>query len=256
MKRSQNLLLLICFTGLLFIDLYAQQEKDPLIKQLFVPLLDSLVTPPSSCNEASALMMFDSTNKEYEYNSVLKEQNARVEKLFDDITASAQKKNAGKFSLRQRPEGNGPPGGFPNPGISDMQNEFARIKEEMEDAYIAVDKMNVTREKLKDDLTILLNNVNDELHLTFESDHEAHLVIINKFLKSVADLYNNNFRIFRKNMLKIDEILEKFDFGANIKSPPVRSEITNLQEAQITNLKFLLKITDEMINIGSKFYHE
>lgn len=255
MKLLIKLLLIVFYIHSFSDNLFSQPKQDIIFKQDFIPLLDSLLPPPSSCEEAYKLMMFDSVNNEYVYVSVLEDQNNRIQTLSDELTSSVNQINQQRNSLPQRPEGNGPPpGGYPPEGIGDIQNEPGEIKYDMDEVYRVMDKMNIAGEEFKDELTLLQSKVNEKLHKTLESDQEAHITIANEFLKSGSDLYKKYCRTYRLNLLKIDEVIKKYDYGSKIKMPRIKSEILNLQMAQITNLKLLVKVTRELVKIGCKFY--
>ena len=236
-------------------DCYSQQKQVAVIKQDFIPLLDSLIAPPPDCRQAFDLMILDSIKNVFYYSAKLNDQNIRIQNLYDEIYKSVKENNANRFVIPQRPQINGPPqSGFPQDNFGDLRSEYELLKFDMDEANVSVDKLNIEREQFKDDLKLLEKKVNDEIHKTLESDHEAHQIIVNKFLKAASDLYLKNLRDFRKYMVKIDGVLKKFQYGEFIKSPVIRSDLTELQFAQITNLKFLLNITDELANIGAKFY--
>lgn len=254
MKLLIKLLLIIFYFHSFSNNLFSQPKQDIIFRQDFIPLLDSLLPPPSSCDEASNLMMFDSVSNEYVYVSVLEDQNNRIQTLSGELANSVNKLQK-RNSLPQRPEGNGPPpGGFPQEGIGGIQNEPGGVKDDMDEVYSVMDKMNIAVEEFKDELTLLQVKVNEKLHKTLESDHEAHIIIVNEFLKSGSDLYKKYCRIYRLNLLKIDEVIKKYDYGSKIKMPRIKSEILNMQMEQIMNLKLLVKVTGELVKIGNKFY--
>ena len=65
-------------------NIFSQPKHFFVLKQDFIPLLDSLVTPPSNCKEALDLMMFDSVKNEFICTELLGEQDERIRKIFDD----------------------------------------------------------------------------------------------------------------------------------------------------------------------------
>lgn len=268
MNIFRKLLPVIFFTFLLSLSLYSQPKQDFILKEEFVPLLDSLVLPPSNCPEAFSLMVFDSTKMQYVYTQVLNDQDFRISKLFTEMTINLNTNKTGspKNGLPpggKGPPGNGPPGGGPPGGMGpppgnmgEIQDEFLKMKDDLEDGNTAMDKFNVEKEKFKDELTQMQLDVNDKLHKTLENEILVREQIINELLKAGSDKYKKYILKFRTNMLVIDEIVKKYGYGSKVKLLPLKSEILKLQMAEITVLKFLLNVTKEFVNIGTKFYNE
>ncbi len=253
---------LIIFIVLLFTDgIISQSKTDFTLRQDFVTLLDSLIIPPSDCDKAFALMVIDSSNMTYIKNPVLEQQNAKIQNIFNELSAKLKKSNndMSKFmpppDVKGPPDGKGPPGGIgPPPDIGDIREEYLRMKDDLEDANNAMDKITVENEKFKDELTLMQSNVNKKLRETFESDDKARESIINEFLNSGVNKYLKYKKTVRVNLLVLDEIAKKYDYGNKIRIIQLKSEILNLQMAEVSVLKMLIKVTNEFVNIGVKFH--
>jgi hypothetical protein len=258
MNRIPKLIFLIIFFILITKSLYSQPNKDFIFKKDFVPLLDSLISPPANCEEAFALTVFDSAKMENVHIPLLNEQENGIELIFTELKSNTTKKEKHQFG--QPPSGNGPPGGSPPggfgppPGMSDIREDFMKMKDDLDDANSATDKITVILEKFKDELKEMQAKVNDDLHETVSSDDKSREKIINDFLSSGANKFNKYKRTFRENMLILDGIIKKYDYGTKVKTIPLKSEILNMQMTEATALKLLMKVTLEFVNIGAKFY--
>lgn len=262
MNLLPKLFISIFFSLIISVNLFSQPKQDFILKEVFVPFLDSMVLPPSNCNEAFSLMVFDSSKMQYVYSQLLNDQDIRITKLFTDLTINLNLNKMDKSRTGQPPGGNGPPigngppGGMgPPPGnIGDNQDQFLKMKDDLEDANTAVDRINVEKEKFKDELTQMQADVNDKLHKTIETEDVRREQIIDELLSAGSAKYKKSNLIFRTNMLIIDEIVKKYGYGTKVKIPPLKSEILKLQMTEITILKFLLNVTKEFAGIGTKFY--
>lgn len=265
MKLYQKYFLITVFTILIPLNIFSQPRQEYILNQKLVPLLDSLVLPPSNCNEAAALMEFDSSLMKFEFNQLVQDQSIRIQKIFTDLTINTNNNMKDQFR-NGPPEGNNgppggappggtPPGGFgPPPGnMGDIQDAYMKMRDDLGDANIALDKINVEKEKFKDELSLMQSEINEKLHKTLESDYKERENIINGFLNTVQNKYKKYIRKFRENMLVLDEITDKYGYGSKIKIPLLKAEILKLQLAEITAIKFLLNVTKEFINIGTKF---
>lgn len=257
---------------------FSQLKEQAIIKESFIPLLDSLIPPPQDCKAAFDLMAYDSIGGELVYNSLLEGQSKRVSRLYTELAIMENKFKSERSSIQRNPNGNGPPqggppsggppsggppsggpppGGMGPPGGNDnMPDEMKDLQDDLSDAVTILDRITVTREKLKNELKKSTENTNVELLKTLQTDTEMHVNIVNLQLDSVSKKYDKTFRSIRKNMLKLDDIIKKYDYGSNIKFPPVKAEIVKLQFEQISNIKFLLNVTKELATFGSKYYKE
>ena len=253
-------LLMLFFVLLLAEVIKSQPKTEYILKQDFVPILDSLIMPPSNCDEAMSLMILDSTGNKYIKIPLLDEQELRIQKIFTELSANVNGNKSNRLKSMQPPDtkappGNGPPGGFgPPPEIGDIQSEFLKMKDDLYDANIAVDKITVEKEKFKDELTLMQSNVNDKLHETLESDEKARESIINEFLRSGVAKYIKYKKTIRVNLLILDDIVRKYGYGSKVRTILLKSEILNLQLAEAGILKLLVKVTNEFVNIGAKYH--
>ena len=255
---------------------FSQLKEQTIIKESFIPLLDSLFPPPQDCKAAYDLMAYDSIGGELVYNSLLEGQSDRVSRLYTELAIMENKFKSERSSIQRNPNGNGPPqegppsggppsggppsggpppGGMGPPGGNDnMPDEMKDLQDDLNDAVTILDRITVTREKLKNELKISTGNTNVELLKTLQTDTEMQINIVNLLLDSVSKKYDKTIRSIRKNMLKIDDIIKKYDYGSKIKFSPIKAEIVKLQFEQISNIKFLLNVTKELATIGSKYY--
>jgi hypothetical protein len=101
MKAAKTLfiLFLIMITRISF-----SQEKEPaIIKESFIPLLDSLIQPPQDCKAAFDLMTYDSIGGTLVYNNLLKEQSERINKLYTELTIMENKFKSERSSMPKIP---------------------------------------------------------------------------------------------------------------------------------------------------------
>ncbi len=251
LKFKHAILLVIFFN----ISVCSQTKQELIIKRDFTPLLDSLIKPPSNTSEAWSLVMFDSVNNKFEFTSVLKEQDQMLQNMIGDINIFLTKTKSSGSQKHPPQSMNGPPQGM-TPGGMQMPDEFKEIKEDLDDADIAADKMEVLKEKFKNDITSMQDLTNEKLHKTLETDYDAHVNIINDFMETVFKSYlkyNTSFMEYTRNL---DDIIKKYDYGDKVKFNPLRSEILKLQLVQLNNLYFMLNITKEFTIIGARFYRE
>lgn len=247
---------LILFIVLLFTDgINSQPKTDFTLRQDFVPLLDSLIMPPSDCDKAFALMDIDSSSMTYIKNPLLEQQDAKIQNIFNELSAKLKKSNNDLSKFMPPPDVKGPPGGIgPPPDLGDIREEYLRMKDDLDDANIAMDKITVENEKIKDELTLMQSNVNKKLRETLESDDKARESIINEFLNSGVKKYLKYKKTVRVNLIVLDEIAKKYDYGNKIRIIQLKAEILNLQMAEVSVLKMLMKVTNEFVNIGVKFH--
>jgi hypothetical protein len=266
MFRLKNLPLILILIFFFAGNNYSQQNFSmpdiEILKLDFAPVLDSLIKPPANCAEARGLVWFDTLKRDFILDSALQKQDNRIKKLYTDITINLDKTKQDNSQMPQTPSGGGPSrGSFPTgrqgpPGGMDNPGSFQEIREDMEDINEASDKINVLQEKFKNELNSMQGEVNENLHKTRENDYDAHINIMNDFMKSALDKYNLYGHTFKENMKRIDEVIKKYDYGEKVKFGPVKREFLELQLQQINTLKFLFNITKEFALLGAKFYYE
>ncbi|MEO8210132.1 MAG: hypothetical protein ABI840_06195 [bacterium] len=247
-------------------NIYSQPKFEKpnitVLRQEFAPLLDSLITPPANCEEAFGLVTFDTLKSDFVYNSLLENLDIRIQTMVDELTSSLDKLKSENLQMPQNPIRNGPPGGgnppggMGPPGEMKIPDDLQDIREDMEDVNNAADKITVIREKFKNELTLMQNKVNERLHKTLEADYDLRINIINDFMKSTLKLYNSYDPVFKENIMKIDEVIKKYDYASKPKMRRLKEEFLELQLEQAISLKLLLNITKEFAFIGAKFYHE
>ncbi|MEP7146342.1 MAG: hypothetical protein ABI792_04990 [bacterium] len=257
--KIQPKLVLILFLSLLTQNVFSQPKNDFIISQDFVPFLDSLIAPPVNCDAAWTLVITDSLNNKYVLISAIEEQDTKIQKIISEITTNL---NLKKIKINAAPpSGKGPseniPPGNTSPSIGGkISDDFRDIQEDFQDANLAITRITETKEEFKDEINDMQYKVNEKLHNTHETDYDAHITIINDFMLYTEKQYQKHKLVFRENMNKIDAIIKKYDYGFNIKSPRIKSEILKYQLSQSENLKFLSNITKEFTVIGANFYKE
>ncbi len=254
-----SVILLFCTTN----QIFSQQKEEMVIRQDFVPLLDSLIVPPADCREAKNLVVQDTTNNEYSLISTLDNQDKRIQALTDLINnyINGNKMNRAQDSYSPTgnvpdQRGNIPHGDFRRNNGFDSGPEFKDIREDMQDANVSMDRMVVIKEKFKNELTELQSSVNERLHKTLKTDYPSHVDIINDFMKSASGLYKQYHFEFRNNMKQIDDIIKRYDYGSKFRSYPLSTAILKFQLTEADDIRFLLNITKEFAFLGAKFYDE
>ncbi|MDQ3021349.1 MAG: hypothetical protein M3R36_12380 [Bacteroidota bacterium] len=255
-------LLIILFSSNIYSQPKFEKPGITVLRQELALLIDSLITPPANCEEALELVIFDSLKNDFIYSSSLESRDNRIQNLVDELSSSLKKLKSSNLQMSQVPTGNGPPrGGKPPPGVDPpggmtIPDDFQDMNEDMEDVNIAVDKIIVLREKIKNELTLMQNKVNEKLHKTLETDYDLRIVIINDFMNSTLSLYNRNEPVFKESMKKIDEVIKKYDYASKSKMVLLKEEFLEFQLEEAVSLKLLMNITKEFASIGAKFYNE
>lgn len=241
---------------------YSQSGEKYLSTDL-IPLYDSLIQPPLNCEKAFVYTAFDSINGKLELTGKLKDQYEMINALYDDFEAESQLAEKNKYAVPKGPDGIqipgsgppqsgiGPPGGFEN--RPDNVNE---IMEDMNNANLIMDKITVNTEKYKNELKKSVSKLNEELKSTIQNDFSGRVKFANEFLKIQRSEYEEYYKMFRLNMIKVRDIVMKYNNGKYLKFPPLKNDILRLQTATIENLKFLITITKEFSLTGAKFYYE
>lgn len=233
----------------------SQSKKRFIVKQDFVPLLDSLIRPPANCTNAGSYVIYDSLTGAVEMSDIINEQSGRIDALNEYLDSAL-------FKIKERPHipprGENAPGGeMPQmqgpPDRGDLPENFAEIREDFQEINIALDKMNVTKEKLKSDISASLEKTNEKLHKTKANDHKLHSDIINEFLESSSLMYEKNYNVFRQSTKVIDDIIKKYNYGEKIDFKPLRKEILEIQSEELSNIRFLFNISKEMVSLGARF---
>lgn len=235
------------------------KTKISIIKQDFVPILDSLIKPPINCEEAWKFVIYDSSKINFVLTIDLLIQDKRIQKLSEEINNGIIKSkpdNSQMPSGNSPAEGSNPPGGIGPPVGMNMPDVSQEIIEDMDDVNKAVDKNNILKEKFKNELTGMQVKLNERLHKTLENEYDEHINILNEFFKSSIELYEKYLPLFKANMKKIDDVIKKYDYGTRIKFPPLKKDILNLQSVQVDVLMFLFNITKEFVLTGARFYNE
>ncbi|MEO8447780.1 MAG: hypothetical protein ABI528_09810 [bacterium] len=232
-----------------------QSKKKFIVKQDFAQMLDSLIRPPDNCSKACNYVIYDSLTGSFEMSESISDQTIRIDAL-DKYLDSAL------FKIKERPHipprGENAPGGeIPQmegpPDRGDLPENFSEIREDFQEINIALDRMNVVKEKLKSDISASLDLTNEKLHKTRANDHILHTEIINDFLEKSYLMYDKDHNVFEQNTKIIDDIIKKYNYGDKIDFKPLRKEILEIQAEELSNIRFLFNVTKELVSLGAKF---
>ncbi len=244
-------ILLFLFTN----NIFSQPNNDFIVRKEFISLLDSLIKPPASCDEAWSFVTYDPALNDFKISIDIKQQVEQIDKLISELSANINYKTIDKDVYR-KPPGDTDPDERTMPSGSNLSDELRDLGEDFQDADLALTKLTETKEQYKDEIKEMQFKMNEKLHKTFEADYDAHILIVNEFMKFTANQYRKHILAFRENMNKIDAILKKYDNGPTIKSSKIKSEFLKLQFSQAEYLKFLTNITKELTVTGAKFYKD
>ena len=229
----------------------------------FISLYDSLIQPPVDCEEAFSFTSFDSVNNKFDISGRLKHQYEEIINLYEQYEAESRLAEKNKFEVPDNPggiqiPGNGPPqsGTGPPGGFENRPDNVKEIMEDLNKANLIMDKITVNTEKYKNELKKSVSKLNDDLKSTLQNDYSGRVNISNEFLKSQKTEFEEYYRLFRNNMIKIRDIVNRYNKGKYLKFPPLRNDILRFQTSAIDNLKFLITITKEFSLTGAKFYSE
>lgn len=244
-------------------NIFSQINQNQYYKQDIILLFDSLLHPPENCEAAFSNVSYDSVKRELELDGKLKDQYDLILSMYNYYETESQKAEKKKFDLPEGrggielpnngppPNENGPPG-----GIGSIPDGAGEIMEDINNANLVIDNIIVNTEKYKNELKKNVSKLNEELKSTMQNDYSGRLKIANDFLSSQQTDYNKYFLLFRNNVSKVNVIVKKYNYGENLKFPPLKNDILRIQTVMISNIKFLITITKEFSLTGSKFYIE
>ena len=240
-------------------NISSQPKNDFILQREFAPMIDSLIDPPANSDEAWSLVVFDSVKNDYRVIDPIEEQDRKIQNIVAEITAALNSKKTNTTSVAPS-TGRGPDGvppGSTRPSTEGNRSDNLRdIYEDFQDANLALTRLTEIKEQFKNEIQDMQFKVNEKLHKTLKTDHDSHLSIINDFMQFNQKQYQKHKLALRENIIKIDGILKKYDFGSDVTSSRLRSEILKLQLSQSENLKFLSNITKEFTLIGAEFHEQ
>ena len=241
----------------------SQVINDKYFEQNFIPIYDSLVHSPLNCEEAFKNTSLDTLTNKFELSGKLKDQFELINNLDDEYQTESLKSEQNKFALPEVPDGIEIPGNRPPQNGNNTPGSFGytpdnvrEIMEDMNKANIVMDKITVNTEKYKKGLKKSVSELNEKLKSTLKNYYEGRVKITNEFLSSQNTEYDKYFTLFRINIVKIRDIVKKYNYGRYLKFPPLRNDLLRLQASTVSNLKFLITITKEFSLTGAKFYNE
>ncbi len=242
---------------------YSQIINEKYFDQDFIPVYDSLIQTPLNCEEAFNNTVIDTLTNKFELSGRLKGQFELIQMLDEEYLTESEKADQNKFAMPEVPDGieipgnsppqngNNPPGSFGN-----TPDNVREIMEDMNNANIVMDKITVNTEKYKKELKKSVAELNEKIRSTLKNDHEGRVKITNEFLSVQRNEYDKYFTLFRTTIVKIRDIVKKYNYGKYLKFPPLRNDLLRLQTSTVSNLKFLITITKEFSLTGAKFYYE
>lgn len=237
----------------------AQKTRGEFLKINFSGMIDSLIKPPSNCEEAWKLVDYDTLTNEVVPIAEVIAQNEKITKIGMQIDSLLKKNSIGRRHLPPRGDDipqNSPPSGNNHPNDENLPDNLGELFRDINEMNLSMDKLIVAREKLKSDISSIQKTASNEIRNTRVGEFDKRNEIINNFLDTVGMLYNNFESVVKENMPDIDEIIKKYDYGAKISATPMANDILKTQSSELEIIKFLFNVSKELINLGAKFYKE
>ena len=224
-------------------SLFAQMKQD------FVPLFKDIIKPPQSCAEADSMAFRDSSGKELIMSEFITEQKTKFETIRNDIDYSIR---AIENDEQRMPM---PPGDPDQRGNIQMPDQLKMMKKIIDKSSSASDEIIVLTGKLKNEIVILQDSLNRKLKLTKSEDMESRKILADEFLHSVKTEFENKIITIEQKSAVIDKAVKEYFSNKDLFIPPLMITLLKSQQTEINAAIFLLKITEECIKIGSKFYY-
>ncbi len=224
--------------------LFAQMKQD------FTPVFKEIIKPPQSCAEADALTIKDSAGKDSILSKLITDQKTKFEKIQNDIDYSVRTIENDEKRMPMPPGDPGPRGDI------QMPEDFRMSKKMMDKCRSASDEILIVKDKLKNDIIILQDSLNRKLKLTKSEDRESRKILADEFLNSVKTEFDNEIITIEQKSAIIDKAVRQYFSNKDMFIPPLMIALLKSQQTEISAAIFLLKITEECIKIGSKFYFE
>ena len=225
-------------------SLFAQMKQD------FAPIFKEIIRPPQSCAEADAMTIKDSTGKELILSELIAKQKIKFETIQNDISYSIR---AVENDEQRMPMPPGDPGPL---GDIQMPEDFRKMKKIMDKCRSASDEISAVKGKLKNEIIVLQDSLNRKLKLTKSEDRESRKILADEFLHSVKTEFDNEIITMEQKSVVIDKAVKQYFSNKDMYVPPLMITLLKSQQTEISAVIFLLKITEECVKIGSKFYYQ
>ena len=236
----KSALIVFVFTTTLF----AQMKQD------FAPIFKEIIRPPQSCAEADSMTFRDSTGKELIMGDLITKQKIKFETIQNDISYSIRAVENDEQRMPMPPGDPGPRGDI------QMPEDFRMMKKIMDKCRSASDEITAVKDKLKNDIIVLQDSLNRKLKLTKSEDRESRTILADEFLYSVKTEFENEIITMEQKSAIIDKAVKQYFSNKDMFIPPLMITLLKSQQTEINAAIFLLKITEECVKIGSKFYFE
>ena len=225
-------------------SLFAQMKQD------FTPIFKEIIRPPESCAEADAMTIKDSTGKELILSKLITDQKIKFETIQKDISYSIK---AVENDEQRMPMPPGDPGPL---GDIQMPEDFRKMKKIMDKCRSASDEISAVKDNFKNKIIVLQDSLNRKLKLTKSEDRESRKILADEFLHSVKTEFDNEIITMEQKSVVIDKAVKQYFSNKDMYVPPLMITLLKSQQTEISAVIFLLKITEECVKIGSKFYFE
>lgn len=220
------------------------------MKQDFTPIFKEIIRPPESCAEADAMTIKDSTGKELILSKLITDQEIKFETIQKDISYSIK---AVENDEQRMPMPPGDPGPL---GDIQMPEDFRKMKKIMDKCRTASDEISAVKDNFKNKIIVLQDSLNRKLKLTKSEDRESRKILADEFLNSVETEFDNEIITIELKSAIIDKAVKQYFSNKDLLIPPLMITLLKSQQTEINAAIFLLKITEECVKIGSKFYFE
>ncbi len=220
------------------------------MKQDFTPIFKEIIRPPQSCAEADAMTIKDSTGKELILSKLITDQKIKFETIQKDISYSIK---AVENDEQRMPMPPGDPGPL---GDIQMPEDFRKMKKIMDKCRSASDEISAVKDNFKNKIIVLQDSLNRKLKLTKSEDRESRKILADEFLHSVETEFDNEIITIELKSAIIDKAVKQYFSNKDLLIPPLMITLLKSQQTEINAAIFLLKITEECVKIGSKFYFE
>jgi hypothetical protein len=237
--------LLSAVIGFIFTtSLFAQMKQD------FAPIFKEIVKPPQSCAEADSMTFRDSTGKELIISDLITKQKTKFETIRNDITYSIKAVENDEQRMPMPPGDPGPRGDI------QMPEDFRMMKKIMDKCRSASDEISAVKDNFKNKIIVLQDSLNRKLKLTMSDDRESRKILADEFLNSVKTEFDKEIITIELKSAIIDKAVKQYFSNKDLFIPPLMITLLKSQQTEINAAIFLLKITEECVKIGSKFYFE
>jgi len=130
------------------------------------------------------------------------------------------------------------------------------MKKIMDKCRSASDEISAVKDNFKNKIIVLQDSLNRKLKLTKSEDRESRKIFADEFLHSVKTEFDNEIITMEQKSAIIDKAVKQYFSNKDMYVPPLMITLLKSQQTEISAVIFLLKITEECVKIGSKFYYQ